>query len=101
MTDIWKYIFTMSAVTFLIRAIPITFIHKKISNRFLKSFLYYVPYATLAVMTFPAIIEASGNRFAGIAAFIIGILAAYLGQSLLNVAVICCAAVLLISYLPF
>ena len=100
MTDIWKYIITMSAVTFLIRAIPITLIHKKISNCFLRSFLYYVPYATLAVMTFPAIIEASGNRLAGIAAFIIGIVAAYLGQSLLNVAVICCAVVLLISFLP-
>ena len=96
----WIYILVISIVTFIIRALPLTLIHKKIENRFLRSFLYYVPYATLAVMTFPAIMDISGNRIGGLIAFEVGIAAAYFGQSLFNVAVICCAVVFLFMYLP-
>lgn len=100
MYSIGTYIFVISFVTLVIRVLPLTVIHRKIKNKFIRSFLYYVPYATLAVMTFPSIIEASGNRLGGTAAFIAGLTAAYFGQSLFNVAVICCAVVLLFMYLP-
>ena len=55
----------MAAVTFAVRVLPMTLIRKKITNHFLRSFLYYVPYVTLAVMTFPAIVDAAGNPIAG------------------------------------
>ena len=66
-SGIWIAILTGAAVSFLVRALPMTLIRKKITNRFFRSFLYYVPYATLAVMTFPAMIDAAGNPAAGIA----------------------------------
>ena len=55
----------MAAVTLLIRVLPLTLIRKKITNVTLRSFLYYVPYVTLAVMTFPAILEATGSIWSG------------------------------------
>ena len=54
--NLYMYIFVMAAVTYLIRMLPLTLIQKEIKNTFIKSFLYYVPYVTLAVMTFPAIL---------------------------------------------
>ena len=73
------YISIISAflVSYLIRVLPLTLIRKPITNRFLKSFLFYVPYVTLAVMTFPSIIQATQSPVAGIAALIIGIAASY------------------------
>ena len=61
----------MAGVTFLIRVIPLTLIRKPINNVFLRSFLYYVPYVTLAVMTFPAIVDATGYPLAGLIAFVL------------------------------
>ncbi len=60
--NIWIYIAVMAGVTFLIRVLPLTVIRKKIKNRFFNSFLYYVPYVTLAVMSFPAIVHATQSR---------------------------------------
>ena len=77
----------MAAVTFLIRVLPLTLIRKKITNVTLRSFLYYVPYVTLAVMTFPAIIEATNSVWSGLAALIVGILLSIFGVSLFGVAV--------------
>ena len=57
--NIYLYIAVMAGVTYLIRVLPLTLIRKQIDNRFVQSFLYYVPYATLSAMTFPAILEAS------------------------------------------
>ena len=91
------YIFIAFAVIYLIRVLPLTLIRKPIRSRFLRSFLYYVPYVTLAVMTFPAIVEATANPIAGAAALIVGIVAAWLGGSLLTVAGACCAAVFLLE----
>lgn len=85
----------MTAVTFLIRVLPLTLIRKKITNVTLRSFLYYVPYVTLAVMTFPAIIEATNSVWSGLAALIVGIVLAYLGVSLFGVAVCSCVVVLI------
>ena len=72
----WIYIIIMILTTNLIRVIPLTLIRGKITNRFVRSFLYYVPYVTLAVMTFPAIIEATNSPVAGAVALILGIIAA-------------------------
>ena len=79
----------MVAVVNLIRILPVTLIRGKITNRFVRSFLYYVPYVTLAVMTFPAIIEATETPLAGAIALVVGIIAAWFGLGLFPVAVIC------------
>ena len=81
------------------RIIPSLVMKKPIQNRFVQSFLYYVPYVTLAVMTFPAITEACDSPIAGFAALIAGIAAAWLGASLISVAAVCCAVVLVLEML--
>ena len=86
-------IFTAFIVSYLIRVLPLTLIRKPIKNRFLKSFLYYVPYITLAVMTFPSIIEATQSPVAGIIALVVGIVLSYFGAGLFPVACACCAVV--------
>ncbi len=88
------YILIMAAVSYAIRVLPLTLIRKPIKNRFIQSFLYYVPYVTLAVMTFPAIIHATQSPVSGLLALAVGIVAAWLGAGLFGVAVLCCAAVL-------
>ena len=89
----WIYILVAALVTYLIRVLPLTLIKRPIENKFVRSFLYYVPYVTLAVMTFPAIMEATQTPIAGIAAFAAGLIFAWLGVGLLPVAVICSAVV--------
>jgi len=93
MNNVYIYILVMFAVTYLIRLLPLTLIRKKITNRILKSFLFYVPYVTLAVMTFPAILEATNSFWSGLLALISGALLAYFGVSLFGVAVCSCAVV--------
>ena len=95
--NIYIYIFVMTAVTFLIRVLPLTLIRKKITNVTLRSFLYYVPYVTLAIMTFPAILEATGSMWSGLVALIVGVLLAYFGVSLFGVAVCSCVVVFIIE----
>ena len=90
---IYLSIFTAFFVSYLIRVRPLTLIRKPIKNRFIKSFLYYVPYITLAVMTFPAIIEATQSPIAGIIALVVGIILSYFGAGLFPVACACCAVV--------
>ncbi len=91
------YILIMILTTNAIRVLPLTLIRKPIKNRFIQSFLYYVPYVTLAVMTFPAIIEATGSRLAGCLALVAGIIAAYFGLGLFPVSVICCVVVAIVQ----
>ena len=91
------YILIMVLTTNLIRVLPLTLIRKQIKNQFIQSFLYYVPYVTLAVMTFPAIIEATGSPLAGALALILGIVAAWLGLGLFPVSVICCVTVFILE----
>lgn len=88
------YILIMAVFSYAIRVIPLTLIHKPLNNRFFQSFLYYVPYVTLTVMTFPAILEATGSPAAGIIALVIGIVTAWLGANLFVVALSCCSVVL-------
>ena len=91
--NIYLYIFVMFVVTYLIRVLPLTLIRKPIKNRFIRSFLYYVPYVTLAVMTFPDIVQATNAPLAGFLALLSGVALAWSGRSLLTVAVISCAVV--------
>ena len=97
MRNNYVYILIAFAVIYAIRVLPLTLIRRPLRSRFLRSFLYYVPYVTLAVMTFPAIVEATVLPAAGIAALAVGIIAALLGASLLTVAGACCAAVFLLE----
>lgn len=91
------YILIMAVVTYAIRVLPLTLIKGQINNRFLQSFLYYVPYVTLAVMTFPAIVNATQSTVSGIAALMIGIIVAWLGFDLFKTAVSCCLIVLILE----
>ena len=93
--NIWVYILVTAAVSYLIRVTPLVLIRREITNRTIRSFLYYVPYATLAVMTFPAIVEATQSVWSGLAALVVGIVLAWRGKSLLQVAVVICLVVFL------
>ena len=96
------YISIMAVVTFAVRALPITLIRRQIKSRFLQSFLFYVPYVTLSVMTFPAILNATQSPISGALALLAGIIAAWLKAGLFKVAVSCCAVVLVVEFiLPF
>ncbi|MBR6251190.1 MAG: AzlD domain-containing protein [Bacteroidales bacterium] len=90
----YAYILVMFLVTITIRVLPLTLIRCEISNRFMRSFLYYVPYVTLSVMTFPAIMDATNEPIAGALAFVAGVIAARLSANLFKTAAICCAVVL-------
>ncbi len=83
----------MAGVTYLIRVLPLTLIRRPIRNRFIQSFLFYVPYVTLAVMTFPAIVQATQSPVAGALALAVGAVLAFAGAGLFPVAVTCCAVV--------
>ena len=89
--NIYIYIAIVAITSYLIRVLPLT----PIKNRFIRSFLYYVPYVTLAVMTFPAIIDATATPLAGALALIAGIFMAWKGLGLFPVAIACC----IIAYL--
>ena len=99
MRNNWLYILIAFAVIYAIRVLPLTLIRKPLRSRFLRSFLYYVPYVTLAVMTFPAIVEATQVPAAGIAALIAGAAVAFFGGSLLTVAATCCGVVFLLEWI--
>ena len=95
----YLYIFIMFAVSYLIRALPLTLIRRQIRNTTIRSFLYYVPYVTLAVMTFPAIINASESPVAGLFALAAGIGLAWMGAGLFPVAITCSAVVFVLELL--
>ena len=97
MKNSWIYIAVMFGVSYAIRVLPLTLIRKPIRNPFIQSFLYYVPYVTLAVMTFPAIVNATQNPLAGAAALVVGMVAAWLGAGLFPVSVLCCAVVFVLE----
>ncbi len=96
--SVWIYIFIMIVTTNLIRIIPLTLIRGKIKNPFIQSFLYYVPYVTLAVMTFPAILDATQSPVSGAAALCLGIVAAFAGLGLFPVSILCCAVVFVLEF---
>ena len=91
--NVYLYIAVMFLVSYAVRALPMTLIRKPIESRFLKSFLYYVPYVTLSVMTFPSMMDATGSQYSGLAALVVGLILAWRGASLFKVAVAACAVV--------
>ena len=93
-----KYVYLLIVIVTiaLIRILPVTVIRKKIDNRFIRSFLYYVPYVTLAVMTFPSIIQTTPEPLPGIVALTAGVVAAWRGMGLFPVAALCCVIVYLL-----
>ena len=94
-TEILLYILVMAAVTYLIRMLPLTLIRRRIESRFIRSFLYYVPYATLAAMTFPAILSSTASIVSGAAALLVAVVLAYRGRNLLTVSLAASAAVMI------
>ena len=95
--NVYIYILIMAGVSYLIRVLPLTLIRKEIKNRTIRSFLFYVPYVTLAVMTFPSILESTNSVWSGLFALIIGIVLAWCGRSLFQVAVFSCLAVFILE----
>lgn len=91
--SIYLYILVMAGVTYLIRMLPLVLATKEIKNNFIKSFLYYVPYACLAAMTFPAILGSTQFLISAIAGFVVAVIVAYKEKSLVVVALCACAAV--------
>ena len=104
MHSIYLYILLMATITYLIRVLPFLLLRREVKNRFVRSFLYYVPYATLSAVTFPAILYATDNLIAGGVAFAAAVFAAWRGKSLFTVAACACvcafAADLVLTYLP-
>ena len=95
--SIWMTIlmvFTMAGITYLIRAIPMLFIKNKITSRFIRSVLYYIPYAVLSAMTFPAIFYATQNIYSALVGTVVGLILALCKRSLIVVAIFTCIATL-------
>ena len=93
------YVFVMALTTYLIRALPLILLKKPIKNRFLRSFLHYVPPACLTAMTFPAILYATEHPVSGLAGLLAGIFLALKKASLIVVAAASCGTVLLLEFL--
>lgn len=97
MRSTYVYIFLMAITVFVIRVLPLTLIRKKIKNKYIQSFLYYVPYVTLAVMTFPAIVDSTISPIAGILSLIVGTFFAYKEKGLFFVTIAVCLTVLVVE----
>ena len=91
--NIYIWIIVMALATNLCRVLPLTLVRREIKNVYIRSFLYYVPYVTLAVMTFPSMMDATGSQYSGLAALVVGLILAWRGASLFKVAVAACAVV--------
>lgn len=94
---VYIYIIVMALITYIIRVLPLTLIRKEIKNNFIKSFLYYVPYVALAVMTFPTILYSTSSFFAALVAFIVSVILAYRGASLITVSGSACIIVFILE----
>ncbi len=97
--NIWIYLLVAALTIYLIRVLPMTLIRRDIKNPFIRSFLYYVPYVTLAVMTFPAILSATGSSVSAWAGFLTGVVLAYVDGNLFRVAICSCVVVYLAELL--
>ena len=93
----YVYIIGMWFLTAIIRILPLLILRRPIKNRFLRSFFYYVPYVTLAVMTFPAIVNATASPLAGAVALVAGIVLAWIGANMITVSAACCVVVLILE----
>lgn len=91
------YLLVMAGTTYLVRAIPLVLVKKKIENKFFNAFLYYIPYTVLAAMTFPAILYATGSIISAIVGLVVAVVLAYFRKSLIVVACGACGAVLVVE----
>ena len=98
-SEFFIYILVMAGVTYLIRMLPLVLFKSKIKNRFVLSFLHYIPYAVLSVMTIPAIFYATSYTSSAIIGFIAAVIFAFLEKSLVKVAAFSCVAVLVTELL--
>lgn len=94
-------ILVMAGVTYLIRVLPLVVIRREIKNRYIRSFLHYVPYVTLSVMTVPAIFTATGSIWSAVAALAVAVVLSLLKCKLPVVALCACVTVFLVELLPF
>ena len=97
MNDYIIYILVMAGVTYLIRMLPLTLVRGKIESPFVKSFIFYVPYAVLSAMTIPAIFYSTSSLLSAIAGLAVAIILAFFGKSLLTVALSACASVFVVE----
>ena len=97
--EYWIYLLIMAGSTYLIRAVPFALVRRKITNRFVRSFLYYIPYAVLTAMTVPAVFFAAGHVTAAAVGFVVAVLFALKDKSLTTVAVAACAGVFLTDWI--
>lgn len=95
--NVYIYILVMAVTTYLIRMLPLVLTRNEIKNPFIRSFLYYVPYACLAAMTFPAILTSTASIISAVIGFAVALIAAYMEKSLLTVALLACAAVFIVE----
>lgn len=93
--NFFVYLFVMALVTYLVRMIPLVLVKKRIKNKFLLSFLHYIPYAVLSAMTIPAIFYSTSDNISAWAGFLVAVILSYLEKSLLKVSVSSCLVVLL------
>lgn len=96
--NMYLYILAMALTTYLIRVLPMTIFRKPIKSRFLRSFLYYVPYCCLTAMTVPSILSSTASILSGAAALAVAVVLAYRGKSLIVVALSSSAAVLVVEW---
>ena len=92
-TNFFIYLLVAAGTLYLIRMLPLSLIRKDITNKYIRSFLFYVPYVTLAVMTFPAILHATGSVWSGLAGFMVGVVLAFFDGTLFRLALGSCVAV--------
>ena len=95
--NIFIYIAVMALTTYLIRMLPTVLFRKKITSKFVKSFLFYVTYAVLGAMTVPSVFYSTGNVMTAAAGFIVAVILAFREKSLLTVAIAACAAAFAVS----
>ena len=95
------YLLILAGTTYLIRVIPFIAIKEKINNRFIRSFLYYIPYAVLTAMTIPAIFYATNWWVGAVAGLLVAVLFALKGKGLTTVAIASCVAVFLVELIKF
>ncbi len=93
------YIAIMALATYLVRILPLVLLRKEIKNVYIRSFLYYVPYVTLAAMTFPAILSATANPLSGAVGLICAVIIAYVDGNLFKVSVGACVAVYIAEFI--
>ena len=97
MRDFWIYLLILAGSTYLIRAIPFALLTRKVENRFVRSFLYYIPYSVLAAMTLPAALYATGNTLAAVLGLLVGGIFAIKGKNLTLVAAVACVTALAVD----